>query len=213
MKHKLKFLIGGFSLIALVLCHANPAEAQETEFTVTIFSIAFTVTPTGISLGNVAAAGTAQSDSTQCTGDGTTGFNCTGDISTRPITIKNNGTAAIGVFSQGTNANQQAPNFEARTWVLLETGTGTGATPSAEEFRWGFSLTTPQATPPTTTFLPGPGLQAGAGEKGEPKLIPMQVDPNETELVNWIFEAPLATQFLGQNRFTISFTGIAAPTL
>ena len=103
MKHQLKFLIGGFSLLALVLCHANPAEAQETEFTVTIFSIAFEVLPNGVSLGNVAAAGTAQSDSTQCTGDGTTGFNCTGDISTRPITIKNKGTAAIGVFAQQKN--------------------------------------------------------------------------------------------------------------
>lgn len=212
MKHKLKFLIGGFTLIALVVCHANPAEAQETEFTVTIFSIAFTVTPNGISLGNVAAAGTAQSNSEQCTGTPAQGFNCTGDINTRPITITNNGTAAIGVFAQGTNANQQAPNFQPRTWILLETGAGTGGTPSAEEFRWGFSLTTPQATPATTTFLPGPGLQAAAGEKGEPKLIPMQVDPTETELVNWVFQAPLATQFLNQNRFTISFTGVAAPT-
>lgn len=111
---KLRHLTTLLTLV-MVLAWYAPAQAQSsgtTSFTVTLSTLAISVSPSSISLGTVSAGGTTNSPPT--------------------IGVTNTGNVSVNLSAAGTNAQQLSP-FINPSWALVT------ASPGANQFRWGFS--------------------------------------------------------------------------
>jgi len=189
MKQQFRFLLAGFSLIGLLVCHAIPAEAQtlNTTFTVTLVTLSLTVSPNSISIGQQAAAGTVTSVS---------------GGSPSPITVTNTSAVRALVFIAGTNAKSTTDGNQDPSWTLEGTN-------GPDMFRFGFSTTGPAGS---FTALDGP--KAGSTQFGFPGPVE-QVGPafaqSEPRTVDWQMVMPTVNNKTGAQTFQVLFAASQAP--
>lgn len=188
MKQQFRFLLAGFSVIGVLVCHAIPAEAQtlSTTFQVTLVTLSITVSPTSVDLGQVAAAATVVSQA---------------GSSKPPIVVTNTSAVNANVFIAGTNAKSTTDANQDPSWTLEGTN-------GPDMFRFGFSVV--GATGPFTD-LEGPTTGSpqfgfpGAAQQVGPTFV-----PTEPRTVHWQMIMPTVNNKTGTQTWQILFAASQA---
>ena len=174
MKQQFRFLLAGFSLIALLVWHAVPVEAQQTTFSATLVQLSITVSPPSITLGSQQAGATVTSAA---------------QTATPPITVTNTSTVQVQLFVACTNAHDPTEGVNP-SWICEKTANG------ADMFTAGVSTTT-AAGPFTALEGPiGSGPSAEFPNPGTIKAIGVPAAPNAVVVVDWKVGLPTTS---GQN--------------
>jgi len=186
MKQQFRFLLAGFSLIALLVCHAVPVEAQQTTFTATLVQLSITVTPPSITLGSQQAGATVTSNSVQ----GST---------TPPITVTNTSTVQVQLFVACTNAHDSITG-DNPSWICEKAANG------ADMFTAGVSTTTAAGL---FTALEGPiGSGPGVTEFPNPgpiKSLGSPANPGAAVVVDWKVGLPTTSSQNGSQEWQFIF--------
>ena len=194
MKQQFRFLLAGFSLIALLVSHAVPVEAQETTFFASVIALTIAVQPDQIPLG-------AQVANTTITSAPNAPTNPT-------ITVTNNSTVAIKLIAACTNAHDVPSGTNDATWIcekdkngqdMFMLGVNTVATTAAY-----IQLEGPMGTAPGATDFPKPGAISTITTSSIP---PIANAPNNTVTVFWQLVIPTASTEKGLQEFQLLFAG------
>ncbi len=194
MKQQFRFLLAGFSLIALLVSHAVPVEAQETTFFASIISLTIAVQPGQIPLG-------AQVANTTITSAPNAPANPT-------ITVTNNSTVPIKLIAACTNAHDVPSGTSDATWIcekaqngqdMFMLGVNTVATTAPY-----IQLEGPMGTAPGAKNFPNPGAISTITTT---PILPVANTPNNTRTVFWQFTMPTQSTKTGTQEFQLLLSG------
>ncbi len=194
MKQQFRFLLAGFSLIALLVSHAVPVEAQETTFFASVISLTISVSPAAINIGPQVA--------------NTTVTGAPGSPQNPTITVTNNSTVAIKLIAACTNARDTSSNTTDATWIcekdkngqdmfMLGVNTSSATSPYIQ-------LEGPMGTLPGAKNFPNPGMIATITTTPIPPIADV---PNNTATVFWQFTLPTQSTVTTNQEFQLLLSG------